>query len=423
MTNRTVASFCLATTLAFAACIPAARAGTPAAAGDRLFIGTNTGIRAIDPSKGTIAFNAGQAIALPDWSALVRSTSSKDTSRVTLLDAKTGAARFDQKLAGDLEVRVVSADGRKAALMPPRPANSNPYAPVGRERTTIVVADVQTGGEPRRIEVPGNYEPEAFSSDNQAIFMVEWLPATRPDHYRVVHLSLARGVIDPVLTRTKVPNLEEMRGEGRQQVLAPDRSILYTLYTRQPDHVHARDMARAASGQPTSMVHAFVHTLSLTEGWAFCIDLPVPFGDGPSAAHTIAISPDGLGLYVADRASGAVARIDTGQFTSIATASIAPDPQASEGGASSFVSRDGTLFVASASGVVAIEGQMLRQKAQFALPGALHGIAGSRDGKRLYAGQAGQVAILDAIAGTTLGTIATNDLTLVRYVAAIEGSP
>ena len=78
----------------------------------------------------------------------------------------------------------------------------------------------------------------------------------------------------------------------------------------------------SGSGRPGVHVHAFVHVLSLAEGWAFCLDLPLPFGVCPSEAHALAVSPDGRRLYVADLASGSVAAADTSRLQVIRTADI-----------------------------------------------------------------------------------------------------
>jgi hypothetical protein len=54
-----------------------------------------------------------------------------------------------------------------------------------------------------------------------------------------------------------------------------------------------------------------VHVLDTELGWAYCLDLPAPFGTGPAAAMTIAVTPDGRRLLVADLAAGHLAVADT----------------------------------------------------------------------------------------------------------------
>ncbi len=144
-------------------------------------------------------------------------------------------------------------------------------------------------------------------------------------------LALADGKLGSVLTRNKVPNLEEMRGQGRMQALSPDRRTLYTLYTRQPDHVHAREMA--AGVVDTNHSHAFVHVLSLAGNWTYCVDLPLPFGTADPAGHALAVAPEGHWLYVSDRASGRLVRVDTRDLAVDRVADVPADPAAERGSA------------------------------------------------------------------------------------------
>src|SRR5579884_3541535 len=303
--------------------------------------------------------------------------------------------------------------------MAPREPGATPYVPAGRERTTIVVAALDGRGQTWTFDLPGNLDPEGFALDDQALFVIDWLPATAPDHYRVQRLDFRTGATGPVLTRAKQPNLEEMRGEGRQQVLAPNHQALYTLYTNQPDHVHARDMWRSQAGLPTPMVHAFVHALGLDWGWTFCVDLPLPLGMGPPTAHTIAVTPDGRSLFVADLSSGTVVRVDTEQLQVVQTATVGPDPLADQGGGSSLVGPDGTLYLAGPSGVLALDGATLRTKARFTLPGAVGGLGLSPDGRRLYVGFDGRVRVVDAVSGRELGGLPAIGLRSIRRVIAV----
>lgn len=408
----------LVVALALAGCALAPPKGTPAARGDLLFLGAGAAIRGYDSATGAWRFEADSAQPVPDWSTLVTAGSGA-AGKLAVLDGATGAVKWSQPLGESLVVRAVSSDGRRAALMPADSTGSSPYEPVGRERTTIVVADLGSGAPPRRLELAGNYEPEAFSVRGEALFVLEWLPAARPDRYRVRQLNVATGAITPVFTRQKAVNNEEMRGHGRQQLLAPDRQVLYTLYTTEPDHTHARDMLRRASGQSTPMVHAFVHTLGLDGGWTFCIDLPLPFGLGPANAHTVAVSPNGAWLYAADLASGTVAAVDARSLYVVKTTTIDPDPAAGSALATSVVGPDGTLYVGGPTGVVVLDGHSLSVKSRISTKGATAGLALSPDGRRLYVGQPEAVLVLDAADGRSLGSVRAPAFDLVRHVGRL----
>ena len=303
--------------------------------------------------------------------------------------------------------RVISTDGRSCALSR-TPASALPTA---RTRTALLVSN---DGTQRRYDLTGVVEPDAFTTDRSGLFVLEWLPATAPDRYRVRLLDLASGVMEPLLTRNKVPvpsgAEEEMRGDGRQSVLSPDRQVLYTLYTHQPGHRHTRDLV---SGRPGG-VHAFVHVLHLTERWAYCLDLPHPFGEGPAAGHAVAVSADGLRLAVVDVTSGSLAYADTATLT---IERVVPVP-ALEGEAAALVlSPDGhRVVVGAGKSVTVVDRHTGGVTAGWFVPGVIHGMGISRDGTRLYAGLAGEIHWVDANSGALRGRARVDGLTALRHV-------
>lgn len=222
-------------------------------------------------------------------------------------DARTGTRLGASSVAGAWVPRVVDPLGRLAVLTPPGRADA------GRTHTPILIAG--EAGEQQRLDLAGNLEPDALSPDGSALFVLEWLPAQAPDRYRVRMVDLPGGTLQPLLTRDKVPvptgAEEEMRGQGRQAVLSQDREILYTLYTHQGEHRHTRDLV---AGRPGA-THAFVHVLHLSLRWAYCLDLPEPFGLGPAAGHALALRPDGRRLVVVDVTAGRLAEADTESLT------------------------------------------------------------------------------------------------------------
>ncbi|HEU5108456.1 MAG TPA: hypothetical protein VFT95_07845, partial [Micromonosporaceae bacterium] len=292
--------------------------------------------------------------------------------------------------------------------------------PKGRSRTTLVVAD--DGGERLRLDLPGNLEPEAFSADGQRLFVLDYRPPTAPDRYRVRMLDLTTHQLGPLLTLAKsaVPPgaEEEMRGEGRQAVYDRTRALLFTLYTHHPDHLHTRDLVRGAR-PGAEHVHAFVHTLSLREHWAYCIDLPAPFGERPAARHAIALadpaSPDGL--VVVDAAGGAAAWLDPDGLTVRRTGAFKP-PAEGAGEAVARFTPAGDLLVASGPEVVRLTPQG-REAGRWACGSDVRGLAPHPDGRRVYVGQDGAVGCVDLATGRALSrTAASGLLRLDRVVAA-----
>ncbi|NUT38248.1 MAG: hypothetical protein HOV79_34810 [Hamadaea sp.] len=324
---------------------------------------------------------------------------------VDFLAAHSGARTGAYSVAGTWTPRVTNATGDLVALAAP---SADPARPEARKQTTIVVAG--SAKEVARVTLPGVIEPDAFSADGTSLFVLEWLPASAPDHYRVRRLELSTETLFPLLTRTKIPvppgKEEEMRGEGRLAVPSPTGSVLYTLYTHQPGHQHTRNLV---SGRPGN-VHAFVHTLQTAEGWAFCVDLPAPFGESVGSAHAIALNSNGGRLFVADVAKGNLARIDT---EGLAVENVVKIAQAGEGPAYA-VSASGKLFLG-AGKLVQILGEDGAKLGEWKLPESLRGLALSGDRTRLYVASKKGVAWRDVATGEQLGEVAVAGLTaLVR---------
>ncbi|PZG19209.1 hypothetical protein C1I95_12140 [Micromonospora craterilacus] len=319
------------------------------------------------------------------------------------IDAATGSISDQVKLPGRWLPQTVSTNGTTVALTTEE-VSATKERPAGRDVTPVLIADA--GGVRQQLRLPGNFVPEAFTNDLAGLFVLEWLPPNAPDRYRVRVVDLATGKPEPLVTRDKavIPTgaEEEMRGDGRQAVLAPNRTVLYTLYTHQPDHQHTRDRI---SGRPGSDVHAFVHTLHLDQRWAYCVDLPHPFGEGPADGHAMAITPDGSRLFVVDVTSGTVAEISTEELTVRGTAKLA----AATGPAYAAADRD-RLFVGAGSQVrtVALDG--LAAGAEWPVRDPVAGLVLSPDGSRLYVGQHAAVSWQDAATGSELGRAAVPGL-------------
>jgi len=393
----------------------AAKVGTGPA--DFLLIETASGLSLLDARGGRVVIAPRDGVVACDGSAIASGAAGALGTRLEVLD-RTGIMEYGVSVAGELGPRVVSPGGGYVALASGSVDGTTPYRPTGRAQTTVVV--VSRGGESKRVTLPGCVEPEAFSLAGNQLFVLDYLPPQRPDRYRVRVLDLTSGTLQPLLTRAKtlVPAgaEEEMRGEGRQAVFAPGRQLLFTLYTHQPDHLHTRDLLSGGARNGKPHVHAFVHTLSLDIGFAYCIDLPAPFGEGPAAAHAIALSATGEHPFVVDATSGTVARLDGEQLTVAQVGKF----HAKSGGAgtAAAVSPDGaTLFIGTGGNLIALRRSTLVTTSTLTLPSPIRGLGLSQDGSRVWVGQPDRVVALDASSGREVASVAAPGLVTISRVA------
>ncbi|HEX2774462.1 MAG TPA: hypothetical protein VHN18_18810 [Micromonosporaceae bacterium] len=325
------------------------------------------------------------------------------------IDTATGLTSTRVILPGRWVPQAVSATGAKVALTS-NEVNVTEGRPDGRDATPVLIADAH--GVQHRLELRGNFVPEAFTEDLTGLFVLEWLPAEAPDRYRVRVVDLATKVPGPLYTRDKArvpPGAEEeMRGDGRQAVMAPNRRTLYTLYTHQPDHQHTRNLV---SGRPGN-AHAFVHTLDLGARWAYCIDLPHPFGEASSSGHAMAISTDGRRLFVADITSGKLAEIFTEELAVRRTATLATGT----GTAHAAAGHD-RLFIGAGTTVRTVDLARLRVATDWTVREPVTGLVMSPDAKRIYVGQADAVSWHDCATGAELGRAAVPGLVVLRGLA------
>ncbi|GIE90251.1 hypothetical protein [Actinoplanes regularis] len=318
--------------------------------------------------------------------------------------AGTGVTERTTGITAGWLPRAVSLDGRACAL------GRTPAAtvPDGRARTPLLVV---VDGRSREYDLPGVIEPDAFTSDATGLFVLEWLPAAKPDHYRVRVLDLDSGKTHPLSTRAKVPvpggAEETMRGDGRQAVLSGDRKLLLTLYTHQPGHQHTRDLL---SGRPGN-AHAFVHVLHLVERWAYCLDLPHPFGEGPARGHAIAVGPGGAA--VVDSTSGLLAYLD---LESLAVGRRERVPISLDAAAFLLLTVDRRTIAGAAGKITVLDRDSGAVTAVWPVPEPLLGLGLSGDGERLYTGSPGSVHWHDATTGALLGRSAVEGLTALRFV-------
>jgi hypothetical protein len=370
--------------------------------GDVLVLDTTEGSVVVDTHGGSVLAEDPGAVVDPAGTRLYAAMTGEGFTKVETRDAVDGRLLSSATFPGTLDVRVASLSGRAVAMMAPLAENGDPWVPVPRSRSTIVVADPGVSGRAHTYRLRGNYEPEAFSIDDGRLFLIQYLPAENPTAYRVTFLDLATGRVNPVFGRFKTQP-ERMPGDRLSQVFDATTSQLYTLYTNHSD-AYGDGYWNADEGKDLT----FVHVLNLREGWAYCAGLPRSLWNHPANAEAMTPSPDGRTLYIVDSVRGVIAEMNTRTLKIVGTSHV--DLGSGSGATTSAVtSSDGaTLFVSSSAdpeALYAIDAETLAVTARWSVAGPVSDVGLSSDGARLYAALTDHIALLDPATGSELGSL------------------
>lgn len=263
---------------------------TPVPLDEHVVLTSADAVYRVPTGGGTPRHWAG-AVAAADRSSVVAASWDDATTSVAAVGLDD-TLRWSDRVAGQFGVRVVSADGRLAALGP-GPATGTAYTATARTTTPIVVLGA---GARRELVLEGNFEPEAFTSDGRALVLIEYLPTEAPTSYSIARLDLTTGAVSRVHDADGAER-PPMRGTARTSVASADGRRLYTYYVAPEGAiVHGR------------VHHAFVHVLDLEEQWAHCVGLEAPFGGFEAS---LGLDETGRVLVVADVANHVIARLDT----------------------------------------------------------------------------------------------------------------
>jgi hypothetical protein len=357
-------------------------------------------ISLLDPATGAAAYRLPGAVASPDRSALLTTRHRDDGTVLETRDPGTGEVTGSTSLdQAGLTVHTVSPDGGAVALMPGE-RGADLYEPEPRTWTTITVS--YTDDRPSRTyELDGNFEPEMFSLDESLLFLLEFDPPLDPGGYFVRQLDLASGEISD--TGAPVAPLNpKMGGKARAQVLHPDGTHLYTLYTVPSNAQPVHDVEVADGEDPERW--AFVHVIDLDEQWSYCIFLPVPIGTVDEAAVGMAISPDGTTLHVADPSTSTMARIDATELEVIDTTRVGK-LRHNDVAAAVAVTPDGTVYVGSGHLLLELAPGTGRPVAALTHATPITALAVSADGEQLRVGGSDRISLVDRATRTEISVL------------------
>jgi DNA-binding beta-propeller fold protein YncE len=366
---------------------------------DVLVLDTTQGSVVLDTDAGSVLANDPGAVVDPAGTRLYAATTGEGFTTVETRDALDGRLLSSATFPGRLDVRVASLSGHAVAMMAPLAENGDPWVPMARSRSRIVVGDPGVPGRAHTYRLRGNYEPEAFSIDDARLFLIQYLPAENPSAYRVTFLDLATGRVNPVFGRFKTQP-ERMPGDRLSQVFDATTSQLYTLYTN-----HSKAYGGGYWNADDGSELTFVHVLNLREGWAYCAGLPRSLWDHPASAEAMTPSPDGRTLYIVDSVRGVIAEMDTRTLKIVGTSHV--DLGSGAGAVTSAVtSSDGaTLFVSSSAdpeALYAVDAETLAITARWPIGSPVSDVGLSIDGARLYAALTDHIVVLDPATGSEL---------------------
>jgi hypothetical protein len=371
----------LAGAAALGSCTPA-----PSASGKyALFLTTAAGLTVLDELGTVLTPPTAIAASTPDWRHAVTAEAEGAGTRVTVRDLLTGQVHSANALAERLEPRIISGDGRFVASVTPGGAGIyGLHEPGGRDRTTIVVSG--PGGELATLDLPGNLEPEVFSPDGSRLFVWDYFPAQAPDRYQMKVIDLKSGEMTAVPTRSGSATVAATRVA---RVTDDRRGVLFGLY------VDTRN--------------AFIHCLSLREGWSHQIVLPAPFGQGRPGVHTIALTPSPGRLSVFHSLSASVADLDPDTLTLKQIWTLSPDAQ--DGKPSMLMSPQGDL-IASVDGKIIVS-QPFRE---IGTPGQTRGLVFGAGGD-IWAGHPDGAVNYDLATGQEIRRIRVPKMFVLKHCA------
>ncbi|MCG8353662.1 MAG: hypothetical protein MI924_38350 [Chloroflexales bacterium] len=329
-----------------------------------------------------------------DVSAAKQSVPAFDlNTRLDAYDPQTGELVRSFDFDGAWELSGVAPSGRWLALTrSPSAEEQQERQETGQWQTKVNIVQAEEGRVVNALVLDGNFEVETISADGSALFLVQHLPAVKPDHYliRLYDLAAERLQEDPLRDKQLID--EVMSGYAWDGLASPNGQWLLTLYLS------------------TNREVAFIHTLDLWNKAPTCIDLPSGDGDIELLKYyTLALDPNSQTVYAANTALGVIAEVSLHQRKLVratrfdAQAPLPTDAHLQATSSRSVTSPDGrTLYFSNGTNVWAYDTKERAVSGPYQADGQITGLGVSSDGKRLYVAQSDQLLVFDTASGEVL---------------------
>jgi hypothetical protein len=347
-----------------------------------------------DASTGSVVRELPRGTPAPDWSRLYTVSSRPGQSTLSAVDALTGAALRGMPVGAGYQLPPANFRGDPGGLSP-----NGRWLVLQRHGgggSDFLVVDTALTAAGRTVHLRGDFAFDGISNDAGSLFLVESLAVTWPGHYRVRLYDLRADRLDPrIVIDKREATSAAMSGIRIAGVFSPGGDWQFSLYDN------------ASTG-------AFIHALNLSNGLAWCIDLPGPKSDRAAQRQWgLAAAPDGSSLYAVNPALGLAAQVRMGDgpldlwrttsFPALTGASALPFGAAA-------LSRDRrTIFASAGQGLVAIDVASLGLRDRILKDARIAALVPSPDGAWLYASSPDGPAVwqVDAASGRSTRSFAS----------------
>ncbi len=348
-------------------------------------------LMAYDMAAGALRFTLPPGLLSADSQHYLAAQTSADT-QLAEYDLTTGASTPIARLTSQWELSSLSATGQWAALTRlPSDGEKQAWSAADAWQTEVQVLDTTTGQVVHQIDLAGNFEVDTLSPAGDTLFVIQYLPALKPDHYQVRLYDLTTETLqDGALVDKRAPD-EVMAGQRWQAVAPSDGSWLFTLYLR------------------TNNNTAFIHALNTEGKFTLCFDLPTVPGNtlDQLRAYSLALSPHTQIVYAANPALGIVAEIDLNSYEVARATNFAPDPSAQSASTpiNYSVADQHSLYFTGGQNIWSFDAATKQVKSFSSLDAFISGLALGADGRHLFVARPDQLPMtLDTASGAALSS-------------------